>query len=223
MSPQGRRKEPGWSRIDPTMGWNNWVGRREVQKASEVTLTVRQSAPTCNEGGSFDKGKGTQRLLLCVKSVRKLLSFLEFSLFYFPLTPLWGWTRPVGNLNEVRGKASQPGIARQLWCSSGDILAWSFVSSPSHSDLICSHFKISQIIQGHFYSAFSYGPNCSKRRILAGPQSTDIIIFMSQKPFRYVFLACLSSCTIPWKASWYEVDSKEKSPCCWHARAQSCY
>lgn len=58
-------------------------------------------------------------------------------------------------------------------------------------------FQRSHIIQGHFYSAFSYGPNCSKRRILAGPQSTDIISFMSQKPLRSVFLVCLSFCTIP--------------------------
>lgn len=111
---------------------------------------------------------------------------------------LWGWTRSNGNLNEVRGKVSQPRRACQFWCSTGDSLAWSFVSSAQICrDSIHSNFKRSHIIQGHFYSAFSYGPNCSKRRILAGPQSTDIINFMSQKPFRNVFLACLSFCTIP--------------------------
>lgn len=52
-------------------------------------------------------------------------------------------------------------------------------------------------MQGRFCSAFSYGPTCRKRRILAGPQSTDIISFMSQKPSRSIFLACLSFCTIP--------------------------
>lgn len=70
-------------------------------------------------------------------------------------------------------------------------------SAPHLQRFNMQQFQRSHIIQGHFYSAFSYGPNCSKRRILAGPQSTDIISFMSQKPLRSVFLVCLSFCTIP--------------------------
>lgn len=132
MSPQEEGK-PGWSRID--LPWDEILSREK--RGIKSKWSDLDSKAICSQlqwRRHLDKGKGTQRLLLCVKSVRKLPPFLEFSLFYFPLTLLWGWTRPVGNLNEVRGKASQPGIACPLWCSSGDILAWSFVSSPSHSE-----------------------------------------------------------------------------------------